>query len=240
MQNNYNKTIMEKKVSQYTLFDLFEDILEEPEKYKEDSTESSSLHIEFKHKLKVFQTIFNLSSSLPNFNLSNNNPEKTKDDIEVEIKEKIDIEIDGNESLFGYTFFLSLNSNFDYSWNYLRKHIKLYKDFLYSTYKFISYVVYDINLMKSMLDIHHDLHIEFNELFDVKFNEEVPVKTTINWANFNKISKVKNGYYISAKYDETILFTIFREYNDKPHSFIENVNMMLKGEKTQTDKKDKK
>lgn len=240
MQNNYNKTIMEKEVSLYTLSDFFEDIQEEPKEYKEDSTELPSLHIEFKHKLKVFQAIFYLSSGLPNFELSHNNPDKTKNKIEVEIKEKIDLEIEGNESLFGYTFFVSLNSNFDYSWNYMRKHIEIYKDFLYSTYKFISYVIYDINLMKSKLDIDHDLHIEFNELFDVKFSEEIPVKTKINWANFNKISKVKNGYYISAKYDETILFTIFREYNDKPYSFIENVNIMLKGEKKQTDKKDKK
>jgi len=111
-------------------------------------------------------------------------------------------------------------------------------DFLYEVHKFISYVIYDINLMKSKLNIHKDLHIEFNELFDVKFNEVAPIKTTINWNNFNEISKVKNGYYVIAKYDETILLTSFRKYNEQPDLFIESINKILQGQKARTDKKD--
>lgn len=219
---------MKEKFLTYTKSNLFEDIQEEPKECEKDSYEREKACREYKYKLKVFQTIFDLN--LPDFDFVKENSEK--------IKKEIEVQVDNNELFYGYTFFLSLNPNFNYSWNYLRKQIERYMDFLYEAHKFISYVIYDINLMKSKLNIHKDLHIEFNELFDVKFNEVAPIKTTINWNNFNEISKVKNGYYVIAKYDETILLTSFRKYNEQPDLFIESINKILQGQKARTDKKD--
>lgn len=220
---------MEKKELSYTRLNLLEDIHEETKECEKNSYEREKASREYKYKLKVFQTILDLN--LPDFDFVKENSEK--------IKKEIEVQVDDNELFYGYTFFLSLNPNFDYSWNYLRKQIERYMDFLYEVHKFISYVIYDINLMKSKLAIHKDLHIEFNELFDVEFKEGAPINTTINWNNFSKISKVKDGYYIIAKYDKAILLTSFRKYKEQPDSFIESINKMLIEWNKQTDKKDK-
>lgn len=230
MENKKNKINKEEETFSYTLSELFDDIQEELTECDEDSHEGEKVRREYMHKLKVFQTILGLK--LPDFDFINDNSE--------EIKAKIEVQVNNDELLFGYTFFLSLNSKFDYSWNYLRKQIERYMNFLYDVYKFISYVISDINLMTSRLDCYKDLHIEFNELFDIHFIHDAPyVKTIINWNNFHQISKVKNGYYVIAKYDETILLTCLRKYNDKPDSFIESVNQVLIAWNKQTDKKDK-
>ena len=235
MENKKNKVNEEEKLPLYTMSMLFGDIQAEPNDSTKGSSEDDRVHREYVHKLKVIQMVFELK--LTDFDLKNDNSEN---DNSEDIKREIEVQVEGNELLFGYTFFLSLNSRFDYSWNYLRKQTVRYMDFLYDVYKFTSSVVYDINLINSKISRYKDLHIEFNELFDVHFIDDAPyVKATINWKNFHQISKVKNGYYVIAKYDKTILLTSLRKYNDKPDSFIGAVNQMLATYNNKTDEKDK-
>jgi hypothetical protein len=157
-----------------------------------------------------------------------------------EIKEAIEVYVEGNGFLFAYTFFLSLNTNFDYSWNYLRKQMDKYVDFLSEAYRFISYVLADINAMKTSLSGNKDLHIELNELFDVTFVDDKPfVKTIVCWENFYQINKVKSGYYISVKIGKTILLTCYRKYSNKLNPFLDRVEQVLAAWKEQTEKNDK-
>ena len=193
------------KVQKYTKVELFEDIQSTPEECEKDTPEGEKVRRDYRHKLKVLQSIFDLKLPLYDFE---------KDNME-EIKQAIEVYVEGDGFLFGYTFFLSSNISFDYTWNYLRKQMDKYIDFLSEAYKFISYVIVDINKMKTSLSGIEDLHIELNELFDVTFVDDKPfVKTIVCWENFYQINKVKSGYYISVKIGKTTLLTCHREYSN--------------------------
>lgn len=214
----------------YTKAELFEDIQIIPEKCTKNTSEEEKAHRDFRHKLKVLQYIFDME--LPTYNFKEDNME--------EIKEAIEVYVEGNALLFGYTFFLSSNTEFDYSWNYLRKQMDKYVDFFSEAHKFISYVLADIDKMKTGFSGNKDLYIVLNELFNVKFMSDKPfVKTTVNWENFNQINKVQSGYYISAKIGKTTLLTCYRKYNNNLNLFINRVRQLLAAWKEQTEIKDK-
>lgn len=213
----------------YTKTELFEDIQTTPEECVKDTPEGERARRDFVHKLKVLQTIF--GTKLPLYDFEKDNMD--------DIKEALEVYVDGNELLFGYTFFLSSNTNFDYSWSYLRKQMDKYIDFFSGAYKFISYVLADINAMKIDLQGNENLHIEFNELFDVVFIDDKPfVKTIINWENFYQINNVKNGYYISVKINKATLLTCYRKYSNDFDPFFGGVKQLLASWKKQTKKKE--
>ncbi|MDD3039951.1 hypothetical protein [Bacteroides sp.] len=227
MKNNNIKTKKAHEPVLYTRAELFEDIQTALEKAVEDTQEGERACRDFNHKLKVFQSIFFMK--LPPYNFDKDNME--------EIKEAIELCVDGNELLFGYTFFLSSNKNFDYSWSYLRKQMDKYVDFFFETYRFMSYALDDINSMRADLCGNKDLHIELNELFDVTFIDDKPfIKTIVHWENFSQINKVKNGYYLSVKIDETTLLTCHRKYSNKLNPFHDRVKQILAAGGEQKDK----
>lgn len=229
MEDNKAKIIKTQDVILYTKTELFEDIQTTPEECVKDTPEGERARRDFVHKLKVLQTIFDTKLPLYDFE---------KDNMD-DIKEALEVYVDGNELLFGYTFFLSSNTNFDYSWNYLRKQMDKYIDFFSGAYKFISYVLADINAMKIDLQGNENLHIEFNELFDVVFIDDKPfVKTIINWENFYQINNVKNGYYISVKINKATLLTCCRKYSNDLAPFLGGVKQLLASWKKQTEKKE--
>lgn len=227
MEDKTVEIIKAQEVMLYSKAELFEDIQTTPEECTKDTPEGEKAHRDFRHKLKVLQSIFDMNLPLYDFE---------KDNMD-DIKEALEVYVDGNELLFGYTFFLSSNTNFDYSWNYLRKQMDKYVDFFFEAYKFISYVLADINAMKTDLCKNKDLHIELNELFDVTFIDDKPfVKTIISWENFNQINKVKNGYYMSVKIGTTTLLTCYRKYSNKLNPFLDRVKQVLAVWKEQTKK----
>lgn len=228
MENKTGEIVNENML--YTKAEMFEDIQSTLEEYAENTPEGEKVRRDFKHNLKVLQCIFEMKLPAYDFKIDNID----------DIKEKLEVYVDGNELLFGYTFFLSSNTNFDYSWNYLRKQMDKYIDCFSEAYKFISYVLADINAIKIDFGGIKDLHIELNELFDVKFINEKPfVKTVVNWENFHKINKVKNGYYISVKIDKTTILTYYRKYSDKLNPFFDGVKQVLAAWKEQMEKKNK-
>ena len=213
----------------YTKAELFEDIQATIDECNEDISKGEKALRDFRYKLKVLQSIFDMK--LPPYDFK-------KDNID-NIKEALEVYVDGNELLFGYTFFLSSNTNFDYSWNYLRKQMDKYVNFLFEAYKFISYVLADINSMRTDLCGNKDLHIEFNTLFHVTFIDDKPfVKTIVSWDDFYQINKVKNGYYISVKIGKTTLLTYYREYSNKLNPFLDRVKQILARWKEQTEKRE--
>ena len=226
MEDKMVKMIKTKEVVLYTKDELFEDIQTTPEECAKENPEGEKARRDFIYKLKVLQSVFNMK--LPMYDID-------KDNIAA-IKERIEGYVDGDELLFDYTFFLSSNRNFDYSWSYLRKQIGKYVDFLSEVYRFISCVIADINTMKTDLSKYRDLHIVFNELFDVAFIDEKPfVKTVVCWNNFYQINEVKNGYYTSVKIGESTLLICYRKYNSELNPLLDKdkqVLAMLKEEST--------
>ena len=115
-----------------------------------------------------------------------------------------------------------------------------YVEFFSDVHKFISYLLADIDEMKTEFSGNKDLHIVLNGLFNVKFIDDKPfVKTTLNWENFNQINKVKSGYYISAKIGKTTLLTCYRKYSNNLDLFINGVRQVLAAWKEQTEIEDK-
>ena len=218
------------EVVRYTKAEMLEDILATSEECIENTSKGEKANRDFRYKLKVLQFIFEMKLPLYDFE---------KDNMD-DIKKALEVHVDGNEFLFAYTFFLSSNTNFDYSWNYLRKQIDKYIDFFSEVYKFISYVIEDINTMKTSLSGNKDLHIELNELFDVAFVDDKPfVKTIVCWENFYQINKINGGYYISVKIGKTTLLTCYRKYSDNLNQFLDRVKQVLAACKEQTKKKNK-
>ena len=229
MEDKKAEIIKTQEVMLYTKAELFEDIQTVPEECTKNTPEGEKACRDFRHKLKVLQSIFGMNLPLYDFK---------KDNMD-DIKDALEVYVEGNELLFGYTFFLSSNANFDYSWNYLRKQMDKYIDFFSEVYKFISYVLEDINILKFNLQGDENLHIELNELFNVTFIDDKPfVKTIVNWENFHQLNKTKNGYYISVKIGKTTLLTCYRKYSNKLDSFLDGVKQVLAVWKEQTEKKD--
>lgn len=227
MEDKRVRTIKEQELMLYTKIELLEDIQAVPEKCAKDTPEGEKTRRDFMHKLKVLQSIFLMK--LPPYDFK-------KDNMDV-IKEALEVYVHGDELLFGYTYFLSSNTNFDYSWNYLRKQMDKYVDFFFEAYRFISFVLRDIDDIKADLCGNKDLHIVFNELFDVTLIDDEPlVKTTVNWENFYQINKLKNGYYISVKIDKTTLLTFYRKYSNELNPNIDRVKQILAAWKEQTEK----
>lgn len=196
----------------YTISQLIDDIAEEI------SCDNTNVSHERIYKMKVIQSIFDLNLNESTFNILN----------KKELEEKIDRYVDENEQLFGYTFFLSANPNFNYTWTFLRKRMKDYKVFLLEVSIFIRQIVDDINTMLSTFKAYTNLEILFNEILCVKFLEKHPyIKSSINWEKFEKIVKIKQPYYISAKLKNEIILTTHNTYGNKPLSFINNVVMLI-------------
>ena len=203
MENKEGEVMKTQKDILYTKDDLLKDIYATFDECPDDISVGINTERNARHFMKVIQSIF--SMELPEYNFSKDNAD--------EIKEALELNVNNNIYLFGYTFFLSLNANFDYSWNYLRKQIDKYMKFLFEAYRFICYVVRDINIMRGGICKSEDLCISFNNLFDVKFIDDEPfVKTAINWRHFYQIGKVGSGYYISVNIGETTLLTYYRKY----------------------------
>ena len=211
----------------YTKVELLEDIHTTPEKCRMETPEGAKANRDFMYKLKVLQSVFN--SKLPSFDFDNDNMNA--------IKAAMEVSVHGDELLFGYSYFLSSNPNFEYSWNYLRKQMDKYIDFFSEAYRFICYVLKDIDEMKTRFYGKENLHIVFNELFDVTFIEEKPyVRTIVTWERFYQINKVKNGYYISIKIDKTTLLTFHRKYSNELNPIISSVEKILAAWEEQMDK----
>lgn len=198
----------------YTKENLRQDILF----VDEDSDEGKKNPRDYKYHLKVIQSIFDIETpaySIEKVNLA-------------DIKDAIEAYIEDDECLYGYTFNLSLNPNFDYSWSYLRKQIDRYIESLVKTSIFIDFILDDINSMREELCEVEDLRIVFNDLFSVEFFKNEPfARSTILWENFYHISNVEEGYYISAMLEKTRLLTYYRRYHDKENNFLLNVKRIL-------------
>ncbi len=208
MENKNSKNNTGNGDKPYTQDDLLQDI------YDSEDTEST---LDYKNKLKFLQFIL---ITLVKYDFENNDTDDIKNQIECQIDEDI--------LMFGYTFFLSANRNFKYTWSYLLRQKDNYADFLLATYKFISYAIKDINTMRESLKSYEDLHIELNELFDVTFIDEEPyVKTEVNWDNLKKINEVKRGYRIIVKKNETTILGFNREYGEvNLETLIENIKKL--------------
>ena len=195
MEKNNTKTPKGGKID-YTLSMLLNDIQDESfgrdEEYKKDEKKER----EHRPKLIVMQMLLGLAGEFTAEYFDNDD----------KLNNAIDVKVGGNEMLSGYSFYVSQNPHFEYTWSYMRKRKENYKGFLADALRFINNVVIDINMLASKPRKGNDIHVVFNDIFDVLLTSENPfVKTRLLWENFNRITSLKKSYTINVKCNDSIL-----------------------------------
>lgn len=108
--------------------------------------------------------------------------------------------------LSGYMFYVSQNPHFDYSWSYMRKRMRDYIEFLANTLRFLNNVVTDIRLLVNTLGLKDNMHVVFNDIFDVSVISQEPyVNTKVLWENFHLLPNAGKDYGVCIKINESVL-----------------------------------
>lgn len=171
---------------------------------------------EYLYQLKVLQTIIELE--LPSLILEDGR------DNSIEVRKAIINFVEGDLSLYGYTFFVSSNQVFDYTWSYLRKKMSQYVEFLFNSNLFFFIVLRDINALSRSLISTSDIHIVFNDMIDVEFMNTKPfVKAQMLWNHFYNITKVRKRYQISIMRKESIIAVLDCSCDDNVETICKKI-----------------
>ena len=132
MIKNNNEQMADSKET-YSFQMMLNDILESSLSGKQDTLAGER---EQQSKLIVLQMLVDKANKYINNN--HRDDESLRNAIEIEVN---------NDHLAGYIFFVSQNPQFDHSWNYLRKQVKNYLDFLVNAIRFLENILVDINML---------------------------------------------------------------------------------------------
>ena len=209
MINNNNEQIADSKETyscQMMLNDIQESLLRGKQDTLADEREQQS-------KLIVLQMLVDKANKYIN--------DRHRDD--ESLRNAIEIEVN-NDHLAGYIFFISQNPQFDHSWNYLRKQVKNYLDFLVNGIRFLENILLDINMLLGKSRSLQGIHVVMNDIIDVHFNEDKPcVKVFVLWENFHKIATVRRYYNFTVKTNDCILMAGRREKASDAEKLIDAV-----------------
>ena len=141
---------------------------------------------------------------------------------EMKLRNAIGDDVDRDELLSGYAFFVPQNPQFNYTWNYMRKRKKSYIEFLVRAVVFLKDVLSDINILASKSAVGENLHIVFSDIIDVAFIAKSPhIRIEVLWENFNRIATIKRHYNVVAKTRESLLVSRERKNADDVNKLME-------------------
>lgn len=204
---NKNKNILTEEEKCFYSKDSFFHLLLKTERDDNNFERYKQLQRDFIYKIKVLQTILFLK--VPDLALSGDRIEAERD------KGLIESKVLNDELLFGYTFHVSSNSEFQYTWNYMRKQLDKYVDFLFETKRFFKFVFRDITALDHVLRDIKDIHIVFNGLIDVNFTDNAPyIDARMLWENFHNLSNVGHNYRIYIMANESTLMVCNCSYKE--------------------------
>jgi len=218
---NKNKNILtEKEKCFYSKDSFFKLLLLETERDDNNFERYKQMQRDFPYKIKVLQTILFLK--VPDLTLS-------VDGIEAErYKKLIESQVHDDELLFGYTFHVSSNSEFQYTWNYMIKQLDKYVDFLFGTKRFFEFVFRDITALDNVLRGIQDIHIVFNELIDVIYTDDAPyINARMLWENFHNLANVNYNYIVSITINASTLIVCNCSYKDGTDKLCEKVKIVM-------------
>ena len=202
----------------YTFDALIDDILKSAEWNDDEAQDVEKAKRERQSKRIVVQMLIDLANYFNDD--SHQEGEKLRNAIEVRVK--------GDAFLSAFIFYVSQNPQFDYSWNYLRKKENSYEDFLFEGVLFLRNMLADINMFAGKARNMQNIHIVFNDIFDVFLTMEKPfVKTNVLWENFHRLVTVKRNYHLTVKYKECILVTGTRKVATDAEKLIDTALDMV-------------
>ena len=157
------------------------------------------------------------------------------------IFDKIRSEIDKNDILFAYTYYLSINDEFDYHWSYLRKKMDGYCKFILRFYKYMVKVVEYLNIMLPKLQSHRDLVIDFHGFLKVSIIDENSLDYMMEWSQLKNIIKVEKAFYVTVSKKANILLCWCDNLKEKNlmgfNSFLDNIHILSSSQEKNEDGK---
>ena len=217
MIKNNNEQIADLKET-YNFQMMLNDIQESSLRGKQEISAGDKAEREQQSKLIVLQMLVNKADKY--INNRHRDDESLRNAIEIEVN---------NDHLAGYIFFVSQNPQFDHSWNYLRKQVKNYLDFLVNGIRFLENILVDINMLLEKFRSLPGIHVVMNDIIDVHLIEEKPhVKVFVMWENFYKIATVNRNYSFTVKTKDCILMAGRREKASDAEKLIDalfNINI---------------
>ena len=218
MENNPQDLLNLPEDWEYSVKSFYEDIVCELEQCDIDAS-SELCNRDQMNKLKVLQSL--LFMELPQYDPISKNDEEVLNAITNLVAE--------NALLFNYTFYLSSNRDFDYTWSYLRKKIDDFVNYLFDSYRFIGCLLNDITQLRRGLKYATELYLNINNVFDFKFVNESPyvVANTI-WKNLHTIVRDRKGYNLSIRFGETTVMGFHRKYGESLNTIMNALNELAK------------
>lgn len=214
--------------TEYNFDMLLNDIQDNADVNPNETDSNDKAEREYQHKLVVVQMLIYFAALF-------NSEEYNDDD---KLGRAIAVKVNADELLSGYLFHVSQNSQFDYSWNYLRKRKNSYCKFLIEGVRFINNVLADINMLSCKTSSVQDVHVVFDDIIDVALNNEKPyVKTSVLWENFNRVAALKRSYNISVKVKDCLLVAGSRKVLSDTESIIDAALEMVKSGKGESESK---
>lgn len=202
----------------YSFIDLLSDIIKSAVGNEEDAQDGEKAKRERLHKLNVVQMLIDLAI--------NNDDEGHQED--GKLRNAINVKVNGDVFLSSYIFYVSHNPQFDYSWNYLRKKENCYKEFLFEGINFLRNMLDDINMLADKPRNEQNIHVVFNDLFDVYLIDKKPfVKTEVLWENFPQLVLTRKNYHLTVKCKECFLVTGLRKEAADAEKLIDATMKMI-------------
>lgn len=215
-RNDTNPAVAAKE--EYTFQMLLNDIQESAVGNEEDAQDGDKAVRERQSKLIVMQMLIDRANEF-------NDASHRDDD---NLRNALDVKVNNDVYLAGFIFFISQNTQFDYSWNYLRKREDGYKEFLVEGIRFLDNVLSDINMLAGKTRTTKDVHVVMNDILDVSMTSEKPfVKVKVLWENFHRIATVKRVYNYTVKSKESILVAGKRKESADADKLIDTALAML-------------
>lgn len=197
MAKNEKTPVAADKVK-YTFDELIDDILKSAEWNDDEAQDAEKAKRERLSKRVVVQMLIDLA------NYYNDGCHKE----EEKLRNAIDVRVKGDAFLSAYIFYVSQNSQFDYSWNYLRKKENSFENFLFEGILFLRNMLADIKILAGKPRDMQNIHVVFNDIFDVFLTKEEPfVRTDVLWENFHFLALVKRDYHLTVKCKDCIVIT---------------------------------
>lgn len=184
------------KESKYTLEKLLNDILDSSDDNCSEVENTDKTAREQRAKKVVIQMLIEQANAFRSDMYKN--AEKLTTALEVKVKE--------DKWMSGYMFYVSQNPNYDYSWNYMRKQVDGYVEFLGNAVRFFKNVVDDINAIADRLISKKDVHVVFGDIIEVASTQDsLGLKSSVSWERLKTAANFNPVYQITVKVKEIVL-----------------------------------
>lgn len=213
-----NKKILKSSEEKYSLDKLWKDISAQ---YEEEEIESSADVMRDKClKLKMISHLITLAG-------------KIRVCEENEIYDVIKLTEEEHDAIFCYTFSLSINSQYDYSWSYLRKQWEGYLKMLRNVCIFINHVISYVSKLQQSKTLYMGLTFVFANIFTVCLDKNKNVlEVKVLWQSLDDLFQIGECYSISAKVDSTLLLSASANKDkDQFESFLGRVSKLYQSVK---------